>query len=154
MIEGLGDDGACELISDAAVADAFGVEVERKQGIASGRLDSNLSYTCDFEPGIMNIRLSTTTAGEPDREILDRWFSDGTKQERPVMDYEDVPDLGVSAGFGRNANLGGHTDSWRLVSLFEIDGERLMFSLTRNFEQPTVDQLRPLVEELMSNLAG
>lgn len=152
----LSDAGACGLISDAAVKEAFGDKVAGTLDVKHGRVDSVVTYECDYDtdgiPGL-STDLSTTSPGDSDQEVLDRAFVDMTKEERPVGTYEDVPDLGTSARFGQNATIGQYVGSWQLGVLFDVDGERLLLTLTVAGPVELV-QVRPLAEEVLSNLAG
>ena len=66
---------------------------------------------------------------------------------------EEVLDLGTSARFGQNVTIEEYVGSWHLSVLFDVDGERLLLTLT--VAGPVeLDQLRPLAEEALSNLTG
>jgi len=152
----LRDAGACGLISDAAVEKAFGGKVAGTLDVKPGRVESVVTYECDYGiDGItrLSTALSTTSPEDSDQEVLDRVFTDTIKEERPVTEYAEVPDLGTSARFGQNVTIEKYVGSWKLSVLFAVGGERLLLTLTTPGPVEP-DQLRPLAEEAMSSLAG
>lgn len=155
MLQRLPDDGACALISDAAVEKALGVDTAGKRGMKHGRVQRILSYDCDYDRAIPSLRISvsTTYPEQSDEEILDRHFEDDTKEWRPVGEYEEVPGLGTSARLGPIPEYETSSEQWQLVALCDVEGERLLVTLTANFVE-TGDPLRALAQEAMSTLGG
>lgn len=153
VLELLSDDGACEVIRDRSVEKAFGVKVKNKRGWKHGRVEAALTYECDYDVPMLSTDLLTTHQEDSDQEVLDRAFTDMTKEWRPVGEYEEVPDLGTSARFGRDATLGEYVNQWMLCVLFNVDGERLRLNLTVA-GSVKLDQLRPLAKEVLANLTG
>jgi hypothetical protein len=152
----LSDTGACSLTSDAAVEKAFGAKVTRVLDVKHVRVEHGEAYECDYGiDGISHLStvLSTTSPEDSDQEVLDRVFTDTIKEERPVTEYEEVPDLGTSARFGQNVTIEKYVGSWKLCVLSDLGGERLLLTLTAP-DPVELDQLRPLAEEALSNLAG
>jgi hypothetical protein len=158
VLERLSDADACDLISDASVEKAFEDKIGGKHGLKHGRVDdSTLRVECDYQIPLLSTDVSTTRPEETDQEIVDSAFRDWTMEgpidERPVREYEEVPDLGIRAGFGQNAHYGQYADAWKLCVLFDVDGERL--ELTLSVTGPAeLDQLRPLAEEALFELTG
>lgn len=152
----LSDAGPCSLISDAAVEKAIGDKVAGTLDVKNGRVESVVTYECDYhthEISSLSTHLSSTRPEDSDQEVLDRAFIDTLKEERPVTEYTEVPDLGTSARFGQNVTIEKYVGSWKLSVLFDVDGERLLLTLTAA-DPVELDQLRPLAEEALSNLAG
>lgn len=155
MLERLADDGACALVSDAAVEKALAVETSGKHGMRHGRVQTVLTYECAYDRAIpsLQISVSSTYPEQSDQEILDRWFRDRSKQDRPVTEYEDVPDLGRSARLGPIPHYALFRKHWQLVALCEVEGERLLLRLMV-YSVADGDPLRGLARDAISALAG
>jgi hypothetical protein len=115
-----------------------------------------LTRECDYDTDqLPSLNTDLTTKwdeGTSDQEVLDGVFTDLTEESKPVGDYEPVPGLGVIAGFGNNAVLSqGNIAARDLGVVLRIGDERLLLTLSTT-GRATLEQLRPLAEELVQNL--
>lgn len=159
VLEDLTADEFCALLPAESIEQALGVVVEGSEGTERGRAPVMrtpyfLSRECDYSSGLpaLNTRLATEwDEDDTDTDVLDRAFTDIVNET--VGDYEDVPGLGVVAGFGPNPMLATAdvaTGSLEVV-LRAGDDERLLLSVYTT-GRATLDQLRPLAEELIAGL--
>lgn len=153
VLEPLADDGMCDLISDSSVEQVLGTGITAKQGLKSGSVERGVGFSCGYNTAWMTARLSNPRPEVSSQEFVDREFTNLTLDWRPVGEYEDVPGLGNRAAYGRHVMGGEYVDHWKLCVLFDIDGERLALTFTVH-GPAALDQLRPLAEEAMTNLAG
>lgn len=160
VLADLSADEFCALLPAETIERALGVAVEGSEGVERGRAPVMrtpyfLSRECDYDTGGLLPAPATHLTTEwdeddTDTDVLDRAFTDIV--DETVGDYEDVPDLGVVAGFGPNAMLDQiDVASARLEVVLRAGDERLRLSVTTT-GRATLDQLRPLAEELVAGL--
>lgn len=159
VLEDLTADEFCALLSAETIEQALGVVVEGTEGTERGRAPVMrppyfLSRQCDYDtdqlPALDTYLATEWDEDDTDTDVLDWAFTDVVNET--VGDYEDVPDLGVMAGFGPNAML-EQTDlaTARLEVVLRAGDERLLLSVATT-GRATLDQLRPLAEELVAGL--
>lgn len=162
VVEDLTGDDLCAALSGATIEQALGVPVEDSEGIERGRAPVMrtpyfLSRTCDYDTGGQLPALTTALSSEwdeetSDEEVLDAAFTDVTAEPEAVGPYEDLPDLGVLAGFGDDALLAKAEVAGQVLGVvLRIGEERLMVKVSTT-GRATLDQLRPLADELVANL--
>lgn len=161
VVEKLTGDKMCELLSTATIERELGVKVEQSEGKERGRAPVMqspyfLSRECDYDtdelPGLNTDLTTQWDEDTSDQEVLDGVFTDRTEESTPVGDYEQVPGLGVIAGFGKNAVLSqGDIAASDLGVVLRIGDERLLLTVSAT-GKATLEQLRPLAEELVKNL--
>lgn len=161
VVEKLTGDKMCELLSTATIERELGVKVEQSEGKERGRAPVMqspyfLSRECDYDtdelPGLNTDLTTQWDEDTSDQEVLDGVFTDRTEESKPVGDYEQVPGLGVIAGFGKNAVLSqANVAASDLGVVLRIGDERLLLTVSAT-GKATLAQLRPLVEELVKNL--
>ncbi|WP_053202241.1 hypothetical protein [Jiangella muralis] len=158
VLEDLTADDFCALLSADSIEQALGVVVEGSEGTERGRAPVMrtpyfLSRECDYSSGLpaLNTRLATEwDEDDTDADVLDRAFTDIVAET--VGDYEEVPGLGVIAGFGANPMLAtADVATGNLDVVLRAGDERLLLSVNTT-GRATLDQLRPLAEELIVGL--
>ncbi|WP_116948653.1 hypothetical protein [Jiangella endophytica] len=158
VVEDLSADEFCALLSAETIEQSLGVVVEGSEGTERGRAPVMrspyfLSRECDYSSDLpaLNTRLSTEwDEDDTDRDVVDRAFTDIVNET--VGDYEEVADLGIVAGYGPNAMLDeADVASARLEVVLRAGDERLLLSVYTT-GPATLDQLRPLAEELVAGL--
>lgn len=161
VVEKLTGDELCELLSTAAIERELGVKVEGSEGNERGRapvmqspyfLYRECDYDTDPRRGFGTELNTKWDEGKSDREVLDGVFTDRTQESDPVGDYERVPGLGVIAGFGSDATFAaGGLAKRNLGVVLRIGDERLLVTVSAT-GKATLEQLRPLAEELVKNV--
>lgn len=158
VLEDLSADDFCALLPAASIEQALGVVVEGSEGTERGRAPVMrtpyfLSRECDYRSGLpgLNTRLATEwDEDDTDADVLDRAFTDIVNET--VGDYEEVPGLGVMAAFGANPMLAtADVATGKLDVVLRAGDERLLLSVYTT-GRATLDQLRPLAEELIAGL--
>ncbi|SEE81147.1 hypothetical protein [Jiangella alba] len=158
VLEDLTADDFCALLPAESVERALGVVVEGSEGTERGRAPVMrtpyfLSRECDYSSGLpaLNTRLATEwDEDDTDADVLDRAFTDIVSET--VGAYEDVPGLGVAAAFGPNPMLAtADVATGTLEVVLRAGDERLLLSVYTT-GRATLDQLRPLAEELIAGL--
>lgn len=158
VLADLSADEFCALLSTETIEQALGVVVEGSEGTERGRAPVMrtpyfLSRECDYSSELpaLNTRLATEwDEDDTDTDVVDRAFTDIVNET--VGDYEEVPDLGVIAGFGENPMLAtADIATGNLEVVLRAGDERLLLSVYTT-GRATLDQLRPLAEELIAGL--
>ncbi len=160
VLEDLTADEFCAMLSAETIEPALGVVVEGSEGIERGRapvmrVPYFLSRTCDYDtdtlPGIGTVLATEWDEDDTDADVLDRAFTDIVAEA--VGDYEEVPDLGVAAGYGENPMLAqADVATGVLAVVLRSAGDERVLLTVSTTGRATLDQLRPLAEELVANL--
>lgn len=161
LAELTGDD-LCAALPGETIEEHLGVAVAGNEGQERGRAPVMrtpyfLSRECDYDTdGLPGLRTSLSTEWDEstsDAEILDKVFTDVSAEPESVGDYDEISDLGVTAGYGDDALLASADLAGSVLGVVLRAGEERLLLTMSTTGSATLEQLRPLADELMANLA-
>jgi hypothetical protein len=164
VLEKLTEDKMCALITKASIERALPTAMESAKGMRRGKLPMFLIFECRYDAkGLPSVStdLETINPSDSDQKLLDRVFTDVSSEEKKVGEYQKVTGIGTLAGFGADPLLAGSDlAASKLGVVATINGERLLLTVkvVGNTElgqvqaPPTLPQIQPLAEELLTNL--
>lgn len=143
----LDEDTVCGLIPAQTVESTLNVtvddEVGREYGEPGDALTHNLSCVYGFADGQVDTWLSANVEEKTDDQLVDEFFADAQ--------YEEVPGLGLAAGFGAHPDTG--LDQQLLAMVVQAGEGRIAVKLNLNpKDKAGLGELEQLAETLAGNL--
>ncbi|TDQ01073.1 hypothetical protein [Labedaea rhizosphaerae] len=145
---------ACDLLDSATIKKALDVEPGIRDSRRVGKAPITVTYMCNYHTGVpgLSTDVATTRADRSDKQVLDGAFTDRATENAAPGKYEQVPGVGVLAGFGPDATMsGGGLTAHKLAVVFRAGSERLALEVSV-LGDATLAQLKPLALELVAKL--